>query len=92
MGDIQFNGTPEEWDALVKKNKEQETLEEAAENRTLKCIPSDYFSFIAGATWQAERMYTYDELRKIAYNAFCLGQMDNPTENKFNGWIEQFKK
>ena len=24
MGDIQFNGTPEEWDALVKKNKEKE--------------------------------------------------------------------
>jgi hypothetical protein len=36
MGDIEFNGTPEEWDALVKKNKEkkepiQETLEEVAE-------------------------------------------------------------
>jgi hypothetical protein len=24
MGDVQFNGTPEEWEALVKKNKEQE--------------------------------------------------------------------
>lgn len=47
---------------------------------------------IFGATWQQEKMYTYDELRKLAYNAFCLGQMDNPTENKFNGWIEQFKK
>lgn len=22
MGDMQFNGTPEEWDALVKKNRE----------------------------------------------------------------------
>lgn len=22
MGDIQFNGTPEEWDALVKKNRQ----------------------------------------------------------------------
>jgi len=48
--------------------------------------------FIAGAKWQAERMYTYDEMRRLAYNAFCLGQMDNPRENKFNGWIEQFKK
>ena len=47
---------------------------------------------IFGAKWQAREMYTYDELRKLAYNAFCLGQMDNPTENKFNGWIEQFKK
>jgi hypothetical protein len=23
MGDMQFNGTPEEWDALVKKNRER---------------------------------------------------------------------
>lgn len=49
-------------------------------------------NFIDGAKWQAERMYTYDDIRLIAYNAFCLGQMDNPRENKFNGWIEQFKK
>lgn len=68
------------------------TLEEAAEKHYINCIPSDRHSFIAGAKWQAREMYTYDELRRLAYNAFCLGQMDNPTENKFNGWIEQFKK
>lgn len=45
-----------------------------------------------GAKWQAERMYTYDELRKIAYNAYCLGQLEEPTENKYNLWIQQFKK
>ena len=49
-------------------------------------------NWIAGAKWQAREMYTYDDIRFIAYNAFCLGQMDNPTENKYNGWIEQFKK
>ena len=49
-------------------------------------------NWIAGAKWQAREMYTYDDIRFIAYNAFCLGQMDNPRENKFNGWIEQFKK
>ena len=42
----------------------KETLEEAAENRT-KCIPSDYFSFIAGAKWQEERMYSEEEVVKI---------------------------
>jgi hypothetical protein len=26
MGDIQFNGTPEEWNALVKKNKIKEAV------------------------------------------------------------------
>ena len=75
----------------------EETLEEAAENakkryinETAKAIA--HTEFINGAKWQAREMYTYDELRKIAYNAFCLGQMDNSTENKYNGWIEQFKK
>jgi len=66
-----------------------ETLEEAADRH----IHGDKRkNFIRGAKWQAERMYTYDDIRFIAYNAFCLGQMDNPRENKFNGWIEQFKK
>ena len=76
------------------------TLEEVAE-KYYPSYPDGIFTaeiyllregFLKGCKVQAERMYTYDELRKIAYNAFCLGQMDNPTENKFNGWIEQFKK
>jgi len=66
------------------------TLEEAADR--LAGTVDEFNMFVAGAKWQAERMYTYDELRRLAYNAFCLGQMDNPRENKFNGWIEQFKK
>jgi hypothetical protein len=38
-------------------------------------------------------MYSYDELRQIAYNAYCKGQLDNnPTEGVFNLWIQQFKK
>jgi hypothetical protein len=39
-----------------------------------------------------ETMYSYDELRQIAYNAYCLGQLEEPTENKYNLWIQQFKK
>ena len=75
------------------------TLEEAAFNFTAGKSVKEVWSkmdfirgAIFGAKWQAKRMYTYDDIRFIAYNAFCLGQMDNPTENKFNGWIEQFKK
>jgi len=49
-------------------------------------------NWIAGAKWQAERMYAYDEIRTIAYNAYCLGQLDEPTEGKYNLWIQQFKK
>ena len=76
----------------------EETLEEAAERNHNEQKLNTYTpysfndAFKDGAKWQAERMYTYDDIRFIAYNAFCLGQMDNPTENKYNHWIEQFKK
>lgn len=42
--------------------------------------------------WENEQSYTYDELRTIAYNAYCLGQLNEPTEGKYNLWIQQFKK
>lgn len=41
---------------------------------------------------QQERSYSEEEVRAFTYNAFCLGQLQNPTENKFNEWFEQFKK
>jgi len=44
------------------------------------------------AKWQQERSYSYDELRRIAYNAYCFGQFEKPTEGKFNQWIVEFKK
>jgi hypothetical protein len=39
-----------------------------------------------------KRGYSYDEIRTIAYNAYCLGQLDEPTEGKYNLWIQQYKK
>ena len=41
---------------------------------------------------EKEQSYTHDELRTIAYNAYCLGQLNEPTEGKYNLWIQQFKK
>lgn len=41
---------------------------------------------------EREQSYTYDELRTIAYNAYCLGQLNEPTEGKYNLWIQQYKK
>ena len=70
-----------------------ETLEDAADNWVRKpVIGTKRESFIAGANWQAKRMYTYDEMRTIAYNAYCFGQLDSPTEGKFNEWVQKFKK
>jgi hypothetical protein len=50
------------------------------------------YGFKEGVKWQSKRSYSYDEVRQIAYNAYCLGQLEEPTENKFNGWIQQIKK
>ncbi len=75
--------------------KDKETLEEASwKYNPLKKLDGEFIraAFIDGAKWQAERMYTYDEIRQIAYNAYCLGQLEEPTENKYNLWIQQFKK
>jgi len=52
--------------------------------------------FIEGVKWQQERdnetLYSYDEVRAIAYKAYCIGQLNEPTEGKFNQWINDFKK
>jgi len=48
--------------------------------------------FIEGAKWMEQSSYSYDEVRAIAYKAYCIGQLDQPTEGKFNQWINQFKK
>jgi hypothetical protein len=73
---------------------EKETLEEFIESQPYygTCTTEYKEGIEVGAKWQAERMYTYDEMRTIAYNAYCLGQLDSPTEAKFNLWIQQFKK
>jgi hypothetical protein len=80
------------------------TLEEAAENYGWK-IKRNPFSdrvkaneladsakqdFISGANWQAERMYSEEELRK----AFHVGRLYQGREGdtNFDKWFEQFKK
>jgi hypothetical protein len=41
---------------------------------------------------EKQESYSYDEIRTIAYNAYCLAQLDEPTEGKYNLWIQQYKK
>jgi hypothetical protein len=78
------------------ENSNEERLKEAAINCWAEGAwdNRDDFTdgFVEGAKWKDEKMYTYDELRRIAYNAYCLGQLEEPTENKYNLWIQQFKK
>jgi hypothetical protein len=72
------------------RHKVQETLEEAAE----RLYPGvdrqvDRMLFINGAKWQAERMYSEEDLR----NAYRWGTtVNHGTKEHFNEWFEQFKK
>ena len=79
----------------------KETLEEAAEryadysNDYVPMSFGDKFNettktdFIAGAKWQAERMYSEEDLR----NAYRWGTtVNHGTKEHFNEWFEQFKK
>ena len=90
MGDMEFNGTPEEWDALVKKNKEQETLEEAAKNygwrikrnpfsdavKANELADSAANDFIEGAKYQAERMYSEEDMKNAFDSAREFNSLD----------------
>jgi hypothetical protein len=66
------------------------TLEDAAERHYINCIPSDRHSFINGAKWQAERMYSEEEVKEILeatlieYSDIVLADIPE--------WFEQFKK
>jgi len=79
----------------------QETIEQAANT----IYPNDGFKdelytdigevfrekFIEGAKWQAERMYSEEEVEKIAKDAYAMGR-NNLLIGVFNKWFEQFKK
>ena len=75
---------------------QQETLEEAAINYAKQFDyaedSSPQMDFIEGAKWQAERMYSEEEVRQI----FDIGQMiKNYGDYKpftFKEALEQFKK
>jgi len=73
------------------KNLEEEAEKYAIEDNGI-LVNKRKEHFIAGAKWQAERMYSYDELRAIAYKYYCMGQLDSPTEGMFNLLIQQDKK
>ena len=77
----------------LQKMKNKETLEEAANRMyepNLNCQgeDSEYYeraAFIKGAEWQAERMYSEEDIEK-AHFAGKIGR------ESFNIWFEQFKK
>jgi hypothetical protein len=83
----------------------QETLEEVAENAFVifqnenPIVPQKHIlpfklGYIKGAKWQAERMYSEEDLReafKSCYTPFSFDRIGD-LEQDFNKWFEQFKK
>ena len=80
----------------------QETLEEAAErlfpftkdDSENRIITIKRLSWIDGAKWQQERMYSEEDLKeafKSCYTPFSFDRIGD-LEQDFNNWFEQFKK
>ena len=83
---------------IPQKEPKQETLEEAAKNHSNQTIrDNSEKSFIEGVKWQAERMYSEEDM-KLAFEAgHRKGYSGYPnTENwkelSFDKWFEQYKK
>jgi len=76
----------------------QETLEEAAENMWLDPIQNltSKMSFIQGAKWQQERMYSEEEVKDIVEQTiekFYKHRYSDKTKSEMKElWFEQFKK
>jgi len=61
---------------------EQQALKEAAKQYKDLHLPDDHYdAFIAGAKWQAERMYTEEQVREAIYLARGMS----------NWWDMEFK-
>jgi len=87
-----------------KQLKKQETLEEAAKNWGDKFYGEyddirEYMAsaFVKGAEWQAERMYSEDDLRKafkhgILFKEESVSTCEEAIEAEFSMLVEQFKK
>jgi hypothetical protein len=84
--------------------EKQETLEEAAEKFSRQYFSAEedtsyeeqasLTSFIAGAKWQAERMYSEEEVIGLCMSAYNQATKDGSEAwlGTFDRWFEQFKK
>jgi hypothetical protein len=74
----------------------QETLEEGYERvyDSIDYTEFDFTSFKLGAKWQAERMYSEEDLKKafkVNYTPFSATNIGD-FDKDWNKWFEQFKK
>jgi hypothetical protein len=82
-------------------NNKQETLEEAAENYAVQYLIEDEQeidsvnrkqSFKEGAKWQAERMYSEEEVLELLHQRMIYTLGSDYQRTTTTEWFEQFKK
>jgi hypothetical protein len=91
----------------LEEPKQETTLEEAAEKYARKQCDDMYdnqgltgaswgwetsLDFIAGAKWQAEKMYSEEEIFNLYRDFAIFVQQKRPSYKKQLEWFEQFKK
>ena len=86
-----------DWkETLIKEEPKHGTLEEAAERYSEGWGENDdVISFIAGAKWQAERMYSEEEVYRKLHNLMTDIKLYGVVINDdidLKKWFEQFKK
>jgi len=89
---------------IPQEEPKQETLEEAAERYSDfsndhvpicfgdKFNPTSKADFIAGAKWQAERMYSEEDMEKAFYAGLRKAYSSKKHSTCWKEWFEQFKK
>ena len=83
---IEHCGGEEKFKEIAGLKPKQETLEEAAEKT------NDYYNFIKGAKWQAERMYSEEDMEKAFYEGLRKAYSSKKHSTCWKEWFEQFKK
>jgi hypothetical protein len=80
----------ESYKESYKEPKQEPTLEEIRKYAELSYYNGDEINaFVNGAKWQADRMYSEEDLR----NAYRWGtSVNHGTKEHFNEWLEQYKK
>ena len=80
-------------EGYYEKAKQETTLEEAAENYAKDIGNKNgtaQFDFIRGARWQAEKMYSEEDM--IAFAKYCNLKDDLSVRELLTIWFDQYKK
>jgi hypothetical protein len=89
---LEEHGDPKIDKKVEKQLELEETLEEVAKEYYMNNIESGQGYFIAGAKWQAERMYTEEEVLELLHSRMVYTLGEEYKEKTTLEWFEQFKK